>query len=71
MANYAGIRTQTLNGLTLGYAISRVLYVFVYVVLGGYRQLSGLRSLMWQASFALILTLWFMAAVKNLDSPAS
>ncbi|KAL7803153.1 hypothetical protein V8C43DRAFT_270399 [Trichoderma afarasin] len=60
-ANYAGVRVRMLNLLTIGYLISRVAYIFAYVVLCQNRRLAPVRSICWAAGSAILVSLWVMA----------
>ncbi|KAL7798127.1 hypothetical protein V8C37DRAFT_368776 [Trichoderma ceciliae] len=63
-ANYAGVDVQMLNLLTMGYVISRVAYIFAYIVLCQNRKLAPVRSLFWGAGFSVLISLWIMAGLK-------
>ncbi|KAL7956235.1 hypothetical protein V8C34DRAFT_289245 [Trichoderma compactum] len=60
-ANYAGVNVRMLNLLTIGYLVSRVAYIFAYVVLCQNRKLAPLRSPCWAAGSAILVSLWVMA----------
>lgn len=60
-ANYAGVNVRMLNLLTIGYLISRVAYIFAYVVLCQNRKLAPVRSICWAAGSAILVSLWVMA----------
>ncbi|PNP54161.1 hypothetical protein THARTR1_05368 [Trichoderma harzianum] len=60
-ANYAGVNVRMLNLLTIGYLVSRVAYIFAYVVLCQNRKLAPLRSLFWAVGAAILVYLWVMA----------
>ncbi|KAK5990300.1 hypothetical protein PT974_08567 [Cladobotryum mycophilum] len=63
-ANHAGVETQMLNILTLGYILTRILYVYAYVQLGENRNLAPLRSLFWTVGSILTLTLYIKAGLQ-------
>lgn len=63
-ANYAGVDVYTLNLLTIEYVVSRVLYIFVYIVLCENGRLSILRTLSWLLGVVSMLALWIMAGMK-------
>ncbi|KAM0250549.1 hypothetical protein ACHAQJ_008559 [Trichoderma viride] len=63
-ANYAGVDVQTLNLLTMEYVLSRVLYIFVYIVLCENPKLSILRTLSWVLGVVSMLALWIMAGMN-------
>jgi uncharacterized MAPEG superfamily protein len=63
-ANYAGVDVQTLNLLTIEYILSRMLYIFVYIVLCENRKLSPLRTLSWLLGVFSMLALWIMAGMN-------
>ncbi|KAL7935071.1 hypothetical protein V8C35DRAFT_26209 [Trichoderma chlorosporum] len=60
-ANYAGVDVQTLNVLAGGYIVSRIAYIYTYIVLCQNRKLAPVRSLVWSVGLALIFSLWIMA----------
>ncbi|OAQ70496.1 membrane associated eicosanoid/glutathione metabolism-like domain-containing protein [Pochonia chlamydosporia 170] len=66
-ANQVGLHACVVNTLSIGYFVSRLLYVFAYVKLGENRKLAGLRSLMWMVSVGLCMTLWFKAGLKAMQ----
>ncbi|KAL6908401.1 hypothetical protein GGI43DRAFT_392641 [Trichoderma evansii] len=63
-ANYAGVDVYTLNLLTIEYVCSRVLYIFVYIVLCENGKLSPLRTLSWLLGVVSMFALWIMAGLK-------
>ncbi|OAQ97981.1 hypothetical protein LLEC1_04161 [Akanthomyces lecanii] len=63
-ANVTGVDTALLNRLTIGYVVSRFVFVFVYVQLGSNRKTAPVRSLTWAAGIASIVTLFIKAGNK-------
>ncbi|KAK3180529.1 hypothetical protein K4F52_008120 [Lecanicillium sp. MT-2017a] len=69
-ANFAGVRSRTLNTLTWGYIASRVAYNVVYVRFGDVPGLHHLRSLIWSSSVIMSCTLFVMAGLNMNNLPA-
>ncbi|KAI1186405.1 hypothetical protein F5B17DRAFT_403847 [Nemania serpens] len=63
--NNAGLSTLTLNLLTVGYIASRALYNYIYIFVGGNRQLAGLRTPVWFAGIGSIMTLFVKAGLTK------
>ncbi|KAJ3478839.1 hypothetical protein NLG97_g8469 [Lecanicillium saksenae] len=63
-ANVAGVDTTSLNRITIGYVLSRFAYVFTYVNLGANRKTAPVRSGVWMAGIAAIMTLFIKAGNK-------
>jgi uncharacterized MAPEG superfamily protein len=59
--NVAGVATERMNQLTLGYVLSRVAYLYIYVRLQDNGRLAGLRSLAWLTGIGSIMTLFVLA----------
>jgi hypothetical protein len=55
--NFAELPTQTLNLLSIGYLLSRVVYNFVYIH-DTTSKILGLRSLVWLVGIGQIITLY-------------
>lgn len=62
-ANVAGMRSTPLNMLSIGYVVSRLAYVFVYVHLQTNRRISWLRTAVWQLGAGLTITIWIRAGL--------
>jgi uncharacterized MAPEG superfamily protein len=64
--NFAGLPAQTLNALSAGYVVSRVLYNFIYIN-NTTAKMPKMRSLVWIIGTGLIITLYVKSgiAVKN------
>jgi uncharacterized MAPEG superfamily protein len=64
--NFAGLPAQTLNALSAGYILSRVLYNFIYIN-NTTAKMPTMRSLAWMIGTGLIITLYVKSgiAVKN------
>ncbi|KFA66855.1 hypothetical protein S40285_09699 [Stachybotrys chlorohalonatus IBT 40285] len=64
-ANQAGVSRRTLNALSWGYVVSRVVYNFIYINLGGYRKAEAfMRSSAWSVSMFLSVGLFIVAGFK-------
>lgn len=63
-ANHAGVDTDVLNRLTIGYVVSRFAYVFAYVNLGANPKTAGVRTAVWFAGIGAIFTLFIKSAQK-------
>ncbi|RWA07686.1 hypothetical protein EKO27_g7414 [Xylaria grammica] len=63
--NSAGLSTKTLNSLSIAYILSRVVYNYWYIFLGGNRQLAGLRTPIWFASTGTALALFVKAGLAK------
>jgi uncharacterized MAPEG superfamily protein len=59
--NVAGVATERMNQLTLGYLVSRVVYIYTYVRLQDNARLAPLRPLVWLAGVGIITTLYVLA----------
>ncbi|KAI0534542.1 hypothetical protein GGR58DRAFT_51811 [Xylaria digitata] len=64
--NSAGLSTTTLNSLSIAYILSRVVYNYIYIFLGGNRKVAGLRTPVWFAGMATALTLFVKAGLAKL-----
>ncbi|KAH6867611.1 membrane protein [Thelonectria olida] len=62
-ANQAGLDTATLNALSIGYILSRIVFVFLYIMVQN-RGLSWLRTFTWDVGVALSTTLWVKARLR-------
>ena len=64
--NFAGLPAQTLNALSAGYVVSRVLYNFIYIN-NTTAKMPTMRSLVFMIGIGLIITLYVKSgiAVKN------
>lgn len=60
----AGVPSRTLNYLGAGYLASRAVYNTVYIFLQDNRKLAPLRSVVWNVSVGVIITLWVKAGNK-------
>ena len=58
--NVAGLPAKTLNGLTAGYLLSRVLYTLIYIN-NTNPKFSDLRSIMWLVGIGQVITLYVKA----------
>ncbi|KAJ3496962.1 hypothetical protein NLG97_g2269 [Lecanicillium saksenae] len=65
-ANHAGVDISSLNRLTVGYTISRFVYVILYVNLGAVRSLAPVRSAVWMVGISAIVAL-FIKGGNNLS----
>jgi uncharacterized MAPEG superfamily protein len=63
-ANIAGVPVDTINVLTLSYLASRCVYLVVYIWLQENRNISTLRTLVWQLGCGLSLTLYIKAGSR-------
>ncbi|KAJ2977287.1 hypothetical protein NQ176_g4459 [Zarea fungicola] len=63
-ANHAGVETSALNTLSIFYVISRLGYIFAYVILGANRKLAPIRTLTWAAGIGAIFILFTRAASR-------
>jgi uncharacterized MAPEG superfamily protein len=59
--NVAGVATERMNQLTLGYLLSRVVYIYTYVRLQDNARLAPLRPLVWLAGVGIVTTLYVLA----------
>lgn len=64
--NSAGLSPLTLNALSLGYIVSRVVYNYVYIFLGSNRKLAGLRTPIWFVGIGQALALFVKAGLTKL-----
>lgn len=62
-ANQAGLDAATLNALSIGYILSRIASVFLYIIVQN-RGLSWLRTFMWDVGVALSTTLCVKAGLR-------
>ncbi|KAI1179877.1 hypothetical protein F4777DRAFT_532315 [Nemania sp. FL0916] len=63
--NNAGLSPLVLNGLSAGYVLSRVLYNYVYIFLGGNRAQAGLRTPVWFVGIGCLMTLFVKAGLAK------
>ncbi|KEY74485.1 hypothetical protein S7711_04517 [Stachybotrys chartarum IBT 7711] len=64
-ANQAGVSRRTLNALSWGYVVSRVVYNLIYINLGGYRTAGAfMRSSAWSVSMILSIGLFVAAGFE-------
>ncbi|KAM4054796.1 MAPEG family protein [Hirsutella rhossiliensis] len=68
-ANVAGLRPAQLNVLTIGYIVSRLAYLVIYIHLQTNRRRSWLRSGAWLTGVGLVLTIWIRAGLAMLRAP--
>lgn len=59
--NTAGLETRILNIATIGYVLSRLAFLYAYIVLGENRKLANLRSAIWFSGIGCIVTLFVKA----------
>ncbi|KAI1125724.1 hypothetical protein F5Y10DRAFT_246432 [Nemania abortiva] len=64
--NSAGLSNTALNSLSIGFIISRAVYNYVYIFIGGNHKLAGLRSLVWFSSIGSIMTLFIKAGLAKM-----
>ncbi|TGJ82183.1 hypothetical protein E0Z10_g6584 [Xylaria hypoxylon] len=64
--NSAGLSTTALNSLSIAYIVSRVVYNWVYIFLGGNRKLAGLRTPIWFVGISSALALFVKAGLAKL-----
>ncbi|KAI1364518.1 hypothetical protein F5Y08DRAFT_306560 [Xylaria arbuscula] len=64
--NTAGLSPLVLNGLSLGYIASRIVYNYVYIFLGENRKLAGLRTPIWFVGIGQALALFVKAGLAKL-----
>ncbi|KAI1330667.1 hypothetical protein F5Y16DRAFT_362358 [Xylariaceae sp. FL0255] len=62
--NSAGLSPTTMNVASVAYIVSRVVYNYVYITLGGNRKLAGLRTPVWFAGIGCIMTLFVKAGLN-------
>jgi uncharacterized MAPEG superfamily protein len=67
--NFAGLPVQTLNALSVGYILSRIVYNFVYINCTTV-EIPRMRSLLWVTGLAQIIMLYFMSGNVLKDRPA-
>lgn len=67
-ANVTGVDVRTLNMLTLGYIITRIIYNITYIWLQRNRKLAGVRSVSWVTGISLAVTLWIKAGNRALEN---
>lgn len=61
--NYAGLDTQVLNGLSIGYVLARIAFVIAYVGTRN-RRLSWARTFFWNVASWQSIALWILAGYK-------
>ena len=66
-ANQVGLDTGLINSLALGYLVSRLAFVFVYVQLGQNRNLSWMRTACFIMRSGLMMTMWIRAGLKTIQ----
>ena len=59
-ANYAGVDSQTLNTLSVGYVLARIAFIVAYVGIRN-RRLSWARSVLWNVASLASVLLWVKA----------
>ena len=57
----AGVPAQTLNYLSAGYLVSRLVYNVIYIFVLENRKIAPLRSLVWNVSVVIISAIWVLA----------
>ena len=62
--NQGGLRPQTLNIVSWGYIVTRLVYNYIYIRLGSREKLTPLRSLVWSLSLFISLGLFLSAGLK-------
>lgn len=62
--NVAHLDNFLLNCLSIGYLVTRVAYIGVYVRLQDDRRFHVLRSALWETAFTIAATLWVKAGLK-------
>lgn len=60
----AGVPTETVNYLSVGYLGSRAVFNIVYILLQDNRKFAPLRSLSWCVGIGITITLWIKAGNK-------
>ncbi|KAI5465851.1 hypothetical protein BGZ63DRAFT_420385 [Mariannaea sp. PMI_226] len=65
-ANVTGVPAESLNLLTFGYVVSRVLYNFAYIWLCTNRRAARIRTATWITGISLTMALWIKAANRTL-----
>ncbi|KAI0508299.1 hypothetical protein F5B22DRAFT_425643 [Xylaria bambusicola] len=64
--NSAGLSPLALNALSVGYIASRIVYNYVYIFLGGNRNLAGLRTPIWFIGIGQAMALFVKAGLAKL-----
>ncbi|UNI13859.1 hypothetical protein JDV02_000557 [Purpureocillium takamizusanense] len=62
-ANHAGLETEALNALSVGYVLARVAFVAAYAGIRN-RRLSWARTLVWNLASLASVALWVKAGLK-------
>lgn len=61
-ANQVGMQNATLNGLSLGYVVARVVYILVYISTASMKT-SWLRNAAWNVAIWINIGLWIKTGV--------
>ncbi|KAI0205670.1 hypothetical protein F4808DRAFT_409839 [Astrocystis sublimbata] len=64
--NSSGLSNTALNSLSIAYVLSRFVYNYVYIFLGGNRNLAGLRTPVWFAGIGSAFALFIKAGLAKL-----
>ncbi|KAI8944714.1 hypothetical protein F4801DRAFT_585125 [Xylaria longipes] len=64
--NSAGLSNTALNSLSITYILSRIVYNYVYIFLGGNRKLAGLRTPVWLVGIGSALALFVKAGLAKM-----
>ncbi|KAI1084057.1 hypothetical protein F5B20DRAFT_363931 [Whalleya microplaca] len=62
--NAAGLSTEIMNSLSIGYLTLRVFYTWIYIWGQENRKFAPLRTLVWGAHMALVMSMFVMAGWK-------
>ncbi|KAI0865354.1 hypothetical protein F4860DRAFT_306173 [Xylaria cubensis] len=63
--NSAGLSNVAMNSLSITYILSRIVYNWVYIFLGGNRQMAGLRTPVWFVGIGSALAMFVKAGLAK------